>query len=82
MSTLWGPALDAEISYRRERLTAAARGRRRTGAGERASRLAADAVARAATAARAVVPAAAPACGGATRRGWRLRGSGAWHAAR
>ncbi|NYD87090.1 hypothetical protein [Cellulomonas oligotrophica] len=90
MSTLWGPALDAEISYRRERLTAHARRRGRADAAGQAADAAtpvvavpvAAAPATAAPVVRAAVTAAARGGVPAARRGWRLRGSGAWHAAR
>lgn len=77
---IWGPALDAEVAYRTERLSAAARpglpgrkprrprGRRRT----------------ATTPASAARVPAAPATGRparASERGWPLQGSGAWPAA-
>ena len=46
MSTIWGPAFDAEINYRRESLTAAAVQRRRA-RGRRATRTPRDRGARA-----------------------------------
>jgi hypothetical protein len=71
MNTLWGPALDAEVAYRAERLSAASRAARRTSGGgarddDRARRSARSA--------------AAPR--GRSAGGWHLPGSGAWHAAR
>ncbi|MBB2924693.1 hypothetical protein [Cellulomonas cellasea] len=70
MNAMWGPALDAEVAYRAERLRAASRSagaerRGLAGADERGTRT------RARTAA-----------GVRPGRGWHLPGSGAWHAAR
>lgn len=69
MSTeLWGPALDAELAYRRESVAAGVR--RGRGPRERtASRTAEGRARRAPRTPRA-------------RRRWWLVGSGAWHAAR
>lgn len=70
-----GPALEAEAAYRRERATKAFAGRR-AAYEQRAAR------ARATQAPQ--TPSPTPRHHGATSvlRGWRLRGSGAWHAAR
>ncbi|WP_199425244.1 hypothetical protein [Actinotalea solisilvae] len=69
-STMWGPALQAEVDYRREQMTAQLAARSvRTGRRAR--------VRSGRTAGRAA--------GSETRadaRGWSLPGSGAWHAAR
>lgn len=74
-TTMWGPALDAELAYRRERVhdalghgRTAARGRRRARTDAAAART--DAAAARAGASRA------------PGRRWVLPGSGAWHAAR
>lgn len=69
-STMWGPALQAEVDYRREQMAAqlvarSARSARR--AGRRSGRT----VERVADSGRR-----------ADARGWSLPGSGAWHAAR
>ncbi|MDQ0424803.1 hypothetical protein [Cellulomonas iranensis] len=66
---LWGPALDAEVAYRRERLVADAR-RTADARRARAGQGAADA------------PAARRVGGRPPGRRWSLRGSGAWYAAR
>jgi len=67
MSTeLWGPALDAEVAYRRESVAAGVREGRARRAVRDARTQVADRTRRA--------PAA--------RRRWWLVGSGAWHAAR
>lgn len=74
MSTeLWGPALDAEIAYRRERVAAGLRaGRAGRGTGGVHGT-------RATTRAAAVRHCAAA---GVPRRRWWLLGSGTWHVAR
>lgn len=76
MSTeLWGPALDAEIAYRRARLV---EGLRDSRARERRPHARADGSTRPAP-----VPADAPAVAARPpRRRWWLVGSGAWHTAR
>lgn len=67
-TTMWGPALDAELAYRRERLRDDLRPRRTArSAGPRAARTA---------------PAARGTRTRAPGRRWVLPGSGAWHAAR
>ncbi|MFS0705834.1 hypothetical protein AB6N23_15080 [Cellulomonas sp. 179-A 9B4 NHS] len=69
-TTMWGPALDAELAYRRERVQDALGHGRTAARGRRRART--DA-------------AAAPARAGVSRapaRRWVLPGSGAWHAAR
>lgn len=70
MTELWGPALDAELAFRREQLVQAAQprvtaphGTTRPAAADR----------------RTVRPGVRR---GAAVRGWLLRGSGAWHVAR
>jgi hypothetical protein len=77
---IWGPALDAEVAYRTERLSAAARpglpGRKpRRPRGRRRS----TATQAAATRVPAALPTGRPAR--ASERGWPLQGSGAWPAA-
>lgn len=74
MNTIWGPALDAEIAYRTERMRHAARADRRAPRDDRPATAAAapSPAVRGLRAARAT----------AARRGWHLPGSGAWHAAR
>lgn len=71
MNAMWGPALDAEVAYRAEQLTATTRPRstRAVTAGPAG---AGAGSARARTGARQA----------RTSRGWHLPGSGAWHAAR
>lgn len=71
-TTMWGPALQAEVDYRQEQVRAA-RGARP--ARPRRARRARGGVAR------VTVPARA-AGGAGDARGWPLPGSGAWHAAR
>lgn len=69
MTELWGPALDAELAFRREQLVQAAQPR---GAARGTTRpVAADR--------RTVRPGHRR---GEAVRGWLLRGSGAWHVAR
>ncbi|QGQ20396.1 hypothetical protein GC089_15880 [Cellulomonas sp. JZ18] len=65
-TTTWGPALDAELAYRRESVRGALAAGRATRRGARR--------ARAAGARRTTVR--------APGRRWGLPGSGAWHAAR
>ncbi|WP_136518409.1 MULTISPECIES: hypothetical protein [Cellulomonas] len=65
-SMTWGPALDAELAYRRERVREAFSGRPAGGTGVRRAR-------------RAAVRRGADR---AARRRWVLPGSGAWHVAR
>ena len=75
MSTeLWGPALDAEIAYRRARLVEGLRDAR---AHDRRTRDHRDGPARPAVHPDAPARAARP-----PRRRWWLVGSGAWHTAR
>ena len=78
MADFWGPALDAELAYRHERLFTALRGipEREDGADE-STGLAATA--RPDGSLRPVQP-AHPLVSAA--RGWLLRGSETWHAAR
>ncbi|WP_315098558.1 hypothetical protein [uncultured Cellulomonas sp.] len=77
MADFWGPALDAELAYRHERLFTALRGiplgDDRGGHGPAD---ATDAIAVRTDAAQPVRPRRTAA------RGWLLRGSGTWHAAR
>lgn len=74
---IWGPALDAEVAYRTERLTAAARpGSQGRGARRPRGRRAAAAAAARTSAARVKAVQAR-----ASERGWPLQGSGAWPAA-
>jgi len=78
MADFWGPALDAELAYRHERLFTALRGipEREDGADETT---ALAATARPDGSLRPVQP-AHPLVSAA--RGWLLRGSETWHAAR
>jgi hypothetical protein len=76
---LWGPALDAEVAYRREQVAAGVR---------RAREVRRPGVARGARGARST-PGTTGATGTTGRpvvrapgRRWSLRGSGAWHVAR
>ncbi|AEI12681.1 DNA-directed RNA polymerase III RPC4, putative [Cellulomonas gilvus ATCC 13127] len=68
MQEMWGPALEAELTYRRQELVESmraagvARGRRAPGRGPGGS--------------------AGPRTGTRAARGWSLPGSGAWSAAR
>ena len=84
MADFWGPALDAELAYRHERLFTALRGiperdepRTRRSPSQPAEGL--DATARPDGSLRPVRPAHPLAT---AARGWLLRGSGAWHVAR
>ncbi|WP_448631184.1 hypothetical protein [Cellulomonas soli] len=70
MSMTWGPALDAELAYRHERVVALMRGTGLPRTPQETNPERALARRRVGEARRA-----AP-------RGWWLRGSGAWHAAR
>jgi hypothetical protein len=78
MADFWGPALDAELAYRHERLFTALRGipEREDGADEGDTLLA---TARPDGSLRPVQP-THPLVSAA--RGWLLRGSETWHAAR
>lgn len=69
MTELWGPALDAELAFRREQLVQAAQPRE-----------AARGTTRPVVADRRTVRPGHRR--GAAVRGWLLRGSGAWHVAR
>jgi len=73
MTELWGPALDAELAFRREQLVQAAH------PGGTATRARHDRHGPAAADRRTVRPGQSR---GAAVRGWLLRGSGAWHVAR
>ncbi|GCE76441.1 hypothetical protein [Cellulomonas biazotea] len=73
MTELWGPALDAELAFRREQLVEAAHPRAAT------ARASHDPHRPAAADRRTVRPGRSR---GAAVRGWLLRGSGAWHVAR
>ncbi|AEE44651.1 hypothetical protein [Cellulomonas fimi] len=72
MTELWGPALDAELAFRREQIEQAAH----RGAPARPP----QGLSRPAAADRRTVRPAQSR--GAAVRGWLLRGSGAWHVAR
>lgn len=76
MSMTWGPALDAELAYRHERVVTLLRGvgLPRTQDETNPERAFARRSARAGHSARTTR--------GAAARGWLLRGSGAWHVAR
>jgi hypothetical protein len=86
MADFWGPALDAELAYRHERLFTALRGipERDGHAASEAPAAEGASVALAATAGpdAPVRPAAPAHPRAAAARGWLLRGSGAWHVAR
>ncbi len=82
MADFWGPALDAELAYRHERLFTALRGipaadqdgaRAELGADEPSAATRPDGSLRPVQPAHPLVSAA---------RGWLLRGSGSWHVAR
>lgn len=82
MADFWGPALDAELAYRHERLFTALRGipaaedsdsRTQSGADESPVTAGPDDSLRPVTPTHPLVSAA---------RGWLLRGSETWHAAR
>ena len=74
MADFWGPALDAELAYRHERLFTALRGIPAT----------TSATARARASAPPTPPPrpASPHGSLSAARGWLLRGSETWHAAR
>lgn len=65
MTTMWGPALDAEVDYRRATMIAVARSRR---AGRARSRTAGDVPGGSARRARPARPAGVPAVAGAGSR--------------
>ena len=86
MADFWGPALDAELAYRHDRLFTALRGiPERDGAAAHEAHAVAEptegleATARPDGSLRPVGPAHPLAT---AARGWLLRGSGAWHVAR
>lgn len=76
MTTSWGPGLDAEVAYRHERVVTLLRGAGVPRTDEPTNPERAYARRAAAVTPRTI--------GGrrAAVRGWLLRGSGAWHAAR
>lgn len=68
MTTMWGPALDAEVDYRRATMIAVARRRRGRRAGRARSRTAGDVPGGSARRARPARPAGVPAVAGAGSR--------------